>query len=153
MPPTLEQEMSKTYATSKEDTEQKIRNLESELYVARRVIIHLMPERGRKILMSYYDCESLQETYGWKDKIAEQLVEMAEPIGPPYAERAYCPLCGEGSSSGRDQGYSIPLGLTRHLTGWGRSYECKVVAAASALARSHWEDKFSENPRWPRLNL
>jgi hypothetical protein len=102
--------------------------------------------------MSYYDCESLQETYGWKDRIAEQLVDIAEPLGPPYAERAYCPLCREGSS-GREPGYILPLGLTRHLTGWGRSYECKVVAAALAIARDHWKDKFSANPRWPRLNL
>lgn len=145
--------MRKTYATSKEDTEQKIRDLENELYVARSVIIHLMPARGREILMSYYDCASLQDTYGWKDKIAEQLVEIAEPLALPYADRAYCPLCGEGSTSGRDLGYSIPLGLTRHLTGWGRSYECKVVVAALALARNHWKEKFSANPRWPRLNL
>jgi hypothetical protein len=29
------------------------------------------------------------------------------------------------------------------LTGWGESYECTVVAAASALARDYWNAKFS----------
>jgi hypothetical protein len=123
--------------------DQKIKDLESELYLARQAIIDLMPEQRQHILMSFYKCESRQEAYAWREKIAEELIGTAEVIRSYDSDRAWCPLCGDGSSSGYEPGYSVPVGLTRHLTGWGRVRQCSVAAAASAIARDHWNKKFS----------
>jgi hypothetical protein len=127
--------------------QEKIKDLETELYLARHAIINLMARQKRDILMSFYRCESRTETYAWKQTIAEKLVGTAEVISFGSSKRAYCPLCGDGSSSGHEPRYSLPLGLTRHLTGWGRSRECTVVAAALALARDYWNREFSPAER------
>lgn len=139
--------MLRTFSKPTTFDEQKIKDLEHELEMARWDIINLMPENRRKILMSFFHCESRSETYGWKEKITEELIGTAEVIGSPFGDRAYCPLCGDGSSSGYERGYSLPIGLTRHLTGWGRTRECTVVKAASAIARDFWNDKFSPAER------
>jgi hypothetical protein len=143
----MENQMPRTYAPPINHNEQTIRDLESELYVARQAIIDLMPEQQRQILWSFFRCESREDTYVWKDKIAEELIGTAEVIRSYNSDRAYCPLCGDGSSSGYEPGYSVPVGLTRHLTGWGRVRECPVVAAASAIARNYWNEKFAPAER------
>lgn len=139
--------MPRTYLTSTAENEEKIRHLERELDAMRWDIINLMPEQKRKILMSFFHCESRSETYLWQDTISDQLVGTAEVISSVLGDRAYCPLCGDGSSSGYVGGYSIPIGLTRHLTGWGNIRRCTVVAAASAIARDHWNEKFAPAER------
>jgi hypothetical protein len=143
----LGKKMTRAYPAPTTPDEQKIKRLEDELERARWDIIDLMPEKRRKILMSFFHCESRDDTYRWEGKITEELIGEAEVIGSPFGDRAYCPLCGDGSSSGYERGYSIPVGLTRHLTGWGRTRECAVVRAASAIARDYWNKKFSPTER------
>jgi hypothetical protein len=80
-------------------------------------------------------------------RVADELIAMAEPLTREHnlysSERAYCPLCGEGSSSPYEYGYSLPEGLRRHLTGSGAN-QCVVTEAASKLAHDHWHSKFRE---------
>jgi hypothetical protein len=139
--------MPAAYSAMSTAYDKKISDLENELYLSRRAIIELMPEQKRKILTSFYECESRQETHAWRDKIAEELIGTAEVIRSYNSDRACCPLCGDGSSSGYEHGYSVPVGLTRHLTGWGRVRECSVAAAAFAIARDYWNKKFSPTER------
>ncbi|MFB9353138.1 hypothetical protein ACFFUA_38080, partial [Streptomyces heliomycini] len=79
--------------------------------------------------------------------MAEQIIETVEPLPDEkescFGARAYCPLCGEGTSSAYEKGYALPEGLRRHLTGWGKSHICVVMEAAHQLALDHFHDKFS----------
>jgi hypothetical protein len=123
-----------------------IRRLKADLYEARSAIVHLMPENTRKLLTSYFSCESRQQTYAWEQSVADEIIESAEVLprtqGFYLSERAYCPLCGSGSTSPYESGFTIPEGLRRHLVGWGNTQQCDVMKAAFCLARECWDDRF-----------
>lgn len=122
-----------------------IRRLETDLYRARRTIIELMPERIRELLDSFYGCDSREASYRWQHEVVEELIGLAEAIpdkSPFRADRAYCPLCGSGSSSPYERGFSLPEGLRRHLSGWGNAQQCDVMDAVMAIARNTWDDRF-----------
>jgi hypothetical protein len=127
--------------------EAEIRRLQDELSHARYTIISLMPEEIEKILTSYYSCKSRQETYGWADIAATEIIEFAEILSPEegsyFSERAYCPLCKDGSNSYYERGFSVPEGIRRYLVGYGNTHQCRVFEAAQKLARNHWHDEFS----------
>jgi len=127
--------------------EAEIRCLQDELYDARYTIISLMPEEVEKILKSYYSCKSTEETYRWADIAAAEIIEFAKILSPEegsyLSERAYCPLCGDGSNSFYENGFSVPEGLRRHLVGYGNTNQCRVFKAAERLARNYWHDEFS----------
>lgn len=133
----------------------EIRRLENDLDHARRAIIRLMPEPVQEILDSYYRCTSRIELHQWKSKVIDQLVEFAKPLPrhTPYdTERGYCPLCG-GSAEDfyqSQQGFSLPIGLHRHLEGWGRTHQCDVTAAAFGLAREWAHNEFHESEQRER---
>ena len=63
--------------------------------------------------------------------------------------RAPCPLCGGGREPFTNQEdeantigtFSVPVGLERHLQGYGRIRQCLVMAAAHDLACEAWERK------------
>jgi hypothetical protein len=63
--------------------------------------------------------------------------------------RVPCPLCGAGREAFTNQDdeadsigtFSVPIGLQRHLEGYGRVRQCVVMAAAGDLAREAWERK------------
>jgi hypothetical protein len=126
--------------------EETITRLRDELFQARWVILELMPEGAQKILHSFLDCESRQERANWKDIAADGIIALAKPIqsqGPfQLVDRAYCPLCGGGSSSPYESGFTLDEGLRRHLLGWGNAHRCQIMEAAVLLARDYWHDKF-----------
>lgn len=103
-----------------------------------------MSERNRRILLSFSACESRKDTYAWKETVAEKLIDLAEVSDDAFSRRAVCPLCGRGPDTPYETGFTVPIGLSRHLIGWGQVRECIVVAAASALAQEHWNGKFSK---------
>jgi hypothetical protein len=55
-----------------------------------------------------------------------------------FGPRAYCPLCGSGSSGPYDRGFALPEGLRRHLTGFGNAGACDVLSPVLDLARDYW---------------
>jgi len=67
--------------------------------------------------------------------------------GSYFSDRAYCPLCGDGSTSPYSNGFTVPEGLRRHLLGWGNMYQCSVMKTALRLAHEHWEEKFSASEK------
>lgn len=137
-------------ARSNAELAERVRRLESDLYMARLSIIRLAPEKFHDLLESYRSCNTRTETYRWMDLVAEKIADQAEPIPGTVAsnyfgERGYCPLCREGAQSfySHDGGFKLPEGLRRHLVGYGRSNLCAVMEAAKEMARDVWEEKLS----------
>lgn len=129
-------------------SEKQIQRLEEELFDARQTIIKLMPLDKGRILRSYLDCKTRTDTHGWQEEVAYKLIDLANvlPVVPdwPNSDRAFCPLCGMGSSTPYESGFSIPEGLRRHLLGFGSVKQCVVVATAFHLARDYWNRQFRE---------
>lgn len=128
----------------------RIRTLEDQLAVARSAVLGLIPETIRSLLTSFYACDCRQDTYGWDYRVAEDVTAVASVLprdqGSHFGERAYCPLCGHGSSSPYEFGFSLPEGLRRHLVGWGAPHnQCVVFATVSQWARDHWSGRFQES--------
>lgn len=121
--------------------EKIIRDLESDLYMARRAIIELMPDAAKKVLDSF-DGKTRADVWIWAETAAQQIVNLCEDVTvqmydgyPLWAPRAVCPLCGGGSSAPYENGFALPTGLERHLLGSHNSHQCDVFGAAVALAK------------------
>ena len=126
--------------------EQTIQRLQDELSKARRTIIEVMPEEVQNILTSYYSCTSREDGYRWEGETADSLVALAQPMTPesPFlsSPRAYCPLCGRGTTVPYASRFTLPEGLRRHLLGRSGSVrQCDVMEVATRLARDYWHDK------------
>ncbi len=112
----------------------KINELEIDLYRAWQTILKLLPEHFSDILESSRNCQSHDEAIQWSYMIIDKLLELTQPFQDGAEDRAYCPLCGDGSSSSFRTGYAYPEGLRRHLSGDGRACECFVFHFARKLA-------------------
>ena len=131
-----------TYTTPTEQ-ERKIRDLESDLWLAREAIIELMGMEAKALLTSFRPATDRVALMRWTSETAEKIVDLCENVkqmnyqGHPFgAPRALCPLCKQGTTSPNEYGYALPEGLIRHLTGSHNSRQCDVFGAAVALARS-----------------
>lgn len=129
--------------------EESLRKLKSDLWQARYNLLRRAPSNVRGDLESYRQCRNRMESRGWLDRVAERILEIAQPIpdslngwGPP---RGWCPICGDGSSGPYDTGFALPEGLRRHLVGYGRSNQCVFTETAEQLAREAWDEKFAES--------
>lgn len=137
------------------DHDKEIRRLQDALYRARMDIINLMPEVKRRLLEGWIFCGSARDADNWERWAVGGLIELAESrpgreMGDvPWARRAYCPLCGDGAqTSGYQQGFSVPVGLERHLRGSHRSMRCSVFRAAAELC---WEQVRERQRGEPQL--
>jgi hypothetical protein len=128
--------------------QQTISDLRDDLDQTRRVVISLMSQEIREILRSYTHCESRRDADCWEYDVVAKIIQRAEVLPEEisrFSERAYCPLCGAGSSWHGDYGFSIPEGLRRHLLGWGHiGNQCSVFTVVMALARQTWHEDFHE---------
>ena len=121
--------------------DEKIRNLENELWIARAAIVDVMPEHPGDLLRSHFQVSSRADLYEWMPWLTKEVLLAAdqrfgEKMGDyPGAVHAYCPLCGRGSSGPYSRGYSFPTGLGRRLQGTHRQQQCSVMRAADRLAR------------------
>ncbi|MEX2494822.1 MAG: hypothetical protein WD448_01970 [Woeseia sp.] len=122
--------------------------MRDELYRARRAILDLMPHDLEELLTSYYQCESSSETYRWPDNVAYRIIDLIPDKTKEttyFGEvRANYPLCGRRTQGPFDEGFKLPEGMRRHLTGYGNARQCDVMYAAEALARDYWYEQFSE---------
>lgn len=141
--------MRNSYLSAADPRDDTIRHLRDELFMARQTILSLTTPDQQGLLKSYYDCETRQDSYRWESDVAEKLIEGAIALpreqGSYFGPRAFCPLCGDGTSSPYETGFSLPEGLRRHLVGWGgRANQCVVLSTAIRLANDHWNGKFKE---------
>ncbi len=121
--------------------QQTISDLRDDLDQTRQVVISLMSQEIREILRSYTRCESRRDADCWRYDVVGEIIQRAEILPEEishFSERAYCPLCGEGSSWQDDHGFSIPEGLRRHLLG----NRCSIFRVALVLARQTWNKNF-----------
>jgi hypothetical protein len=132
--------------------EERIRQLEEELYVARHDIVELMPLEAKDLLTSYYSCSSSQEFGAWKLDVINRLVSMAErdpEASGVVQDRGYCPLCKGGSTGLYDLGFALPNGLFGHLLGhgYGNRHQCPVTHAAFQNAYHSLRDTLAASQR------
>jgi hypothetical protein len=124
----------------------EVRSLENELFFAYQLVMSLIPQDFKKVLDTYYSCESVEATYQWEREAIEEIIKGAKILGKDqgsyFEPRAYCPLCGDGSTSPYDHGFAIPEGLRRHLGVWGGNRRCEVIHLVSRYARNYWDKKF-----------
>ena len=131
------------------------REYEDKLYVLRRNILRMVPERFRSILEGYRSYETRDEFgkyyYGSIDTIVDMVAEAIaeiqkdkpEAITPWEQDRVFCPLCKEGNQNGT--GLTVPTGLERHLKGYGTIQQCIATEAAYDLAREYFNSKHQGN--------
>jgi hypothetical protein len=135
---------SSTYSRPVEDAE--IRKLKDELWVAQNTIFELMSEEAKKILASYHDCVTVDETYGWAAHIGTDLLPLAKPLPRVsafhFGDRAMCPLCGRQAQTLYEEGFAYPEGLLRHFEGRGNVHRCGVIEAVRGLANAYWDRTF-----------
>lgn len=125
----------------------EIKRLRESLWEARRSLISLVPQELSSILLSYYSCSDRREADSWWADIIQQIISSTKILsaseGSYRSDRAYCPLCSEGSSSPYERGFSHPEGLRRHLEGYGNVRQCSVMKAAFNLALDSWNAEFA----------
>ncbi len=122
-----------------EDLKSENSALKDELVQSYSEVIHLMPEEYTSILLSCRDVElnSPQDLFNWKNSIIKTIASKVEPVensSSLFSQRAFCPLCKKGSSSNFQDGFALPIGLQRHLEGYGNVKQCFVIKSAYKLA-------------------
>jgi hypothetical protein len=110
----------------------------------------MLPFEVAFLLKSGTECKSYDEFCRWDGEIIEQILALAEPdpeITSPFSlsERAYCPLCKDGGSALYEKGFALPIGLKRHLEGYGSMRRCVVFNAARRMALEHIK-RMAEDP-------
>jgi hypothetical protein len=132
----------------------EIRQLKNKLYSARSPIVDLMPKDIADLLQNHRGCESRADTYKWQSDVVDTIIDKAiflpERVSYSGVQRAYCPLCRDGSQGPYDEGFAISEGLRRHLIGWGNVRQCRVTDAAFALASEYWDSTVEEAERRKR---
>lgn len=115
----------------------EVRELQREIDNLRHTILDMLPEAQRAAFDGYYDVHTWPALSEWQRRADDILQKLAVRVEPEQWDgpRAFCPLCGRGSSSPYTEGYKLGEGLWRHFTGWGNTNECEVFQAISGIVR------------------
>jgi len=132
-----------------------VRHLETELFCARELIIDLVPDALQFILRAQIHIDSWKDFYAWQAWAVDGLLHAAHQVAfeqPFNGLRARCPICGGSAQTVYGgEGFSLPVGLTRHLKGSHGSRMCGVFYAAYSMAveraRRH-EEQGADGPKW-----
>ena len=131
-------------------SEQRIRALEEDLYMARQAIVELMPQHISDALVDYRSCSSYSDFMAWQNQVVALITSMAE-VDPKsssvFEERGYCPLCRGGTRGPNQSGFKIPGGMEKHLLGGGNAHQCVVTEAAFRNAQHALRDKFEASQK------
>lgn len=131
-----------------QSNEDRIRQLQDDLYQTRRAILCLLPAIVQEIAKDYYRIKTRSDAHEWLEKLVDTTIDIAWPYVEkrPYSgPRAYCPLCKGGTSNYMgEEGFLLPGGLRKHLLGEGNAYECAVLSPVRKLAASYWRPRVEE---------
>lgn len=113
------------------------------LHIARRAVLSMVRARYPDDVAAFERVRGWETFEPWCDDFVDTLLGKAEEaIASPFHRgvgRVLCPLCGEGPEQvWTEQGWSVPEGLRRHLTGYGRVSQCSVMVVLGAITREHW---------------
>jgi hypothetical protein len=102
-----------------------------DLDSARQAIVELLPKEIRVLVKSRFQCNTRAEARAKVDDIIDAIVERSprvEGLNTAWSgDRAWCLLCGAGSSGPYELGFAIPEGLRRHLEGSYNAQQCIVM--------------------------
>lgn len=121
---------------------------EEKLYDARQAVLALLPPDLSGLAEAFRGCNDRREEAVWERQVIERLVASAwilseaDGVYQRDSQRAYCPLCRSGSSSAYEEGFAVPEGLTRHLTGNGNARQCVVTRTLFRYAHEVLSPKF-----------
>lgn len=116
--------------------EERMKQMRDEIFRLRRAVLSFVPDPYRRLLVPPHQF-TLEEGRDWDEDVARQIIELVKPNEHGVSP---CPLCGDKPQSFGSLGFSIPVGLERHLLGLNGSRECSVMyAAKGAHRRRHLE--------------
>jgi hypothetical protein len=128
----------RTAGSPPRDFEAEIRKLESDLYMARHAIIAMVVSDDlRSTLQAELHVNTFEEFGEWEEWTIGRCLDAATvSAAEPWSsrERAFCPLCRDGTQY--SEGFTLPVGLERHLAGTHRQIRCSPFAAAYELCRT-----------------
>lgn len=120
-----------------------IEDLQNQLFEARRTILSLMPDAIQERVHTHYDITDRNDLSRWMRDLAKLALDLAEPRPESYLQgRANCPLCGYAGGSIYPDGYALPEGLRRHLTGHGNASTCAVMCEIRMYVLEHHRERF-----------
>ena len=124
--------------------ELEIWRLERQLSEAREAVLCLLPRELVDLFEGFEKCESLSEYYDWNREVIAEVLSRAAVKELYGGKIAYCPLCHGGSSGPYGGGFKYPLGLERHLTGYGNVKPCPVLSIALRPAREKKSELYQQ---------
>lgn len=141
---------------NQEDLSSRVEELEGRLYYAVHGALDLLPAPVRELLGAYTWCSTRDDLRRWEQWVIERALALAE-VHPAEemgdymrsSPRAYCPICGDSSSSPYSRGYAFPTGLTWHLEGSRRSARCIYFKMVWEQARDEVRERQDPNYRGP----
>lgn len=131
------------YLNSADD---RIKWLERELDDAQQGILSMsgvaLDFRG------FYRCKDREDFAKWERALVEAALEAAKPVDgtgiDQLSQYAFCPMCRGGVDDfySGERGFKFPIGLERHIEGWGSRPACLVYRAATGNARRYLREQF-----------
>jgi hypothetical protein len=94
--------------------------------------------------------KSIEELRRWEGETVQRLLALATPVfeHPSFGTEAICPACGGSPTSPYRDGFKLPEGLRRHLTG-SYGHRCTVMRFVTAFAREQLERNHPDAARLP----
>lgn len=129
-----------------DSTNARIEWLESELDEAYEDILSMS---GVQLdFHGFFKCKSRVELDRWERSLVDAALDAANPVDgigiDPLSQYAFCPMCrgGVDDNYAGERGFKFPIGLARHIEGWGSRPSCAVYRAARRTARRNLQDQF-----------
>jgi hypothetical protein len=117
----------------------------------------VQPEQPlEELFRGYHGISSHKDFGAWQRTVLSRVIDIAECRAMPgdlrtgsLSARAACPLCRDTPDGWgyRPDGYALPEGLERHLTGWGNMRKCPVMDALNSLAIDATRESIKETDR------
>jgi hypothetical protein len=114
--------------------------MREEMYLLRRTVLSLVSEPFRRLIDPPYNFTQ-EEGRRWDHDVVNKIVQLVEPDAQG---RTACPLCGDLTQT-FGVGYSVPVGLERHLLGSHNSKGCDVMHAAKGLLRVRHRELYPDD--------
>jgi hypothetical protein len=115
----------------------RITEQDKKIHELRRELYEIAPYEIRELL-DIYSVPIDGKPYAWEREAIARIVANTHGTAPSgqwnisSSDRAPCPLC-HGTPDSQAGGYALPLGLERHLGGFGTIQRCPVLRAAIDL--------------------
>lgn len=113
--------------------DEELKAAQEDLRLARQAVLSLLDKDLSDVARDMFRITSEDELDDCEKRLIGAAMRKAEVLPPDaYAsasspDRAYCPLCREGSLAPYQSGFALPSGLRQHLMGEGNARRCAVT--------------------------